>query len=98
MSLHALKSSEGYKDCGSRACSRGTPTAKSSLLTLFESFSIVCGISVVFDIERSGSRGGNDEARRMLHEELDKSLEAIKHRGPDSRGIWISDDNYVGRW
>jgi hypothetical protein len=67
------------------------------LLTLFGSFLTMCGISVVVDVERSGSRGRNDEARRMLHEELDNSLEAIKHRGPDSRGIWISEDNYVGR-
>ncbi|RAQ99514.1 asparagine synthase [Stemphylium lycopersici] len=31
-----------------------------------------------------------------MHEELSSSLDAIAHRGPDSRGIWISEDNYVG--
>jgi hypothetical protein len=76
----------------------GHPAAKSSLLTLAGLPPTMCGISVVVDIERSGSRGRNDEARRMLYEELDKSLDAIKHRGPDTRGIWISEDNYVGRW
>jgi asparagine synthase (glutamine-hydrolysing) len=27
---------------------------------------------------------------------LDASLDEIQHRGPDSRGHWISDDNRVG--
>jgi len=31
-----------------------------------------------------------------LAQKLDASLDMIKHRGPDSRGQWISDDKRVG--
>lgn len=27
---------------------------------------------------------------------IDSSLDAIKHRGPDSHGTWVSDDGKVG--
>lgn len=57
----------------------------------------MCGISVVVDVERQRWRGGDDKVRCKMHEELSSSLDAIAHRGPDSRGIWISEDNYVGK-
>jgi hypothetical protein len=34
--------------------------------------------------------------RDDVQEALDASLDKIQHRGPDSRGHWISDDNRVG--
>jgi len=37
-----------------------------------------------------------DEGIAKLAKELDDSLELIKHRGPDSRGQWISPDKRVG--
>lgn len=38
---------------------------------------------------------GNPIHDSIAHE-LDASLEQIKHRGPDSRGQWISPDGRVG--
>ncbi|PVI02690.1 glutamine-hydrolyzing asparagine synthase [Periconia macrospinosa] len=56
----------------------------------------MCGISVLVDLERRvDSRLAGDEAKCRMYEELDKSLDMIVHRGPDSRGIWISEDNRV---
>lgn len=37
-----------------------------------------------------------DEEAAKLAIELDQSLDIIAHRGPDSRGQWISDDKRVG--
>jgi hypothetical protein len=34
--------------------------------------------------------------RKEICSTLDASLDKIKHRGPDSRGRWISEDNRVG--
>ncbi|KAL9055061.1 MAG: hypothetical protein Q9206_003291 [Seirophora lacunosa] len=31
-----------------------------------------------------------------VEEQLDRSLAAIDHRGPDSRGVWVSDDGNIG--
>jgi len=39
---------------------------------------------------------GHASARKEIARDLDKSLDQIKHRGPDSRGHWISGDNRVG--
>ncbi|OJD36739.1 asparagine synthase [Diplodia corticola] len=50
----------------------------------------MCGISCIV---HQGEPSGID--RDKLSRELDASLEAIKHRGPDSRGQWISPDNRV---
>lgn len=50
----------------------------------------MCGISCVV---HQGDPSAID--RTQLSQELSASLEAIKHRGPDSRGQWISDDNRV---
>jgi len=38
----------------------------------------------------------HDDYARRLSKELDLSLDMIEHRGPDSRGQWISDDKRVG--
>ena len=37
-----------------------------------------------------------NHARKQILHDLDKSLDLIKHRGPDSRGHWLSKDNRVG--
>jgi hypothetical protein len=34
--------------------------------------------------------------RQRVFQDLKASLDMIKHRGPDSRNHWISDDNRVG--
>ena len=36
------------------------------------------------------------QQRREVSQALDASLDMIDHRGPDSRGQWISEDNRVG--
>jgi asparagine synthetase B (glutamine-hydrolysing) len=36
------------------------------------------------------------QERKKLLRDLDQSLDKIKHRGPDSRGHWLSADNRVG--
>ncbi|KAE8369554.1 asparagine synthase [Aspergillus caelatus] len=55
----------------------------------------MCGISAYVDIQ--GPNGpplqGSAEGRKT---ELNKSLDIIKHRGPDARGVWMSADTRVG--
>lgn len=38
----------------------------------------------------------DDDYGLRLAKEIDSSLDMIDHRGPDSRGQWISDDKRVG--
>lgn len=71
----------------------------------------MCGISCIVTLQQPGTGHGKRETltngvngihakgtadREELANELDESLEMIKHRGPDSRGHWISDDMRVG--
>ncbi|KAJ7457816.1 nucleophile aminohydrolase [Mycena latifolia] len=51
----------------------------------------MCGLTAVFHpdgVDRPSAKG--------LESQLEESLEIIKHRGPDSRGIYISPDLRVG--
>ncbi|KAF2090147.1 asparagine synthase [Saccharata proteae CBS 121410] len=52
----------------------------------------MCGISCILQQEAPDASA---EYTAHLSRELDGSLELIKHRGPDSRGHWISPDNRV---
>lgn len=45
--------------------------------------------------ELHGSESSNDVAG-SLQNQINNSLDTIKHRGPDSHGSWISDDHRVG--
>lgn len=71
----------------------------------------MCGISCIVALENctyrpksphhvphgiEGIELDNDAHRTAIAAELDASLELIKHRGPDSRGQWISPDKCVG--
>lgn len=72
----------------------------------------MCGISCILGLEGQAAHpppsehingvnghvvNGEVDCKRLeLEKELDASLELIKHRGPDSRGHWISPDNRVG--
>jgi asparagine synthase (glutamine-hydrolysing) len=68
----------------------------------------MCGISCVFGLkahspepqqhQTNGHTNGDThmQERKKLLRDLDQSLEKIKHRGPDSRGHWLSADNRVG--
>lgn len=42
------------------------------------------------------SKSSGDHVRDELTKEMHDSLDLINHRGPDSRGQWISPDNRVG--
>ncbi|OCF42611.1 asparagine synthase (glutamine-hydrolyzing) [Kwoniella heveanensis CBS 569] len=48
----------------------------------------MCGIVALLTTES----GSLSDDRGQLKEQLDASLDRIQHRGPDGRGIWISDD------
>lgn len=52
----------------------------------------MCGISVVIALQ--GTR--LDNGKRSIAAQLNESLDRISHRGPDSRGIWVNDDQTVG--
>ena len=55
----------------------------------------MCGISCVVALKER-TRHVNEQDKKHLEERLAKSLEQIRHRGPDSTGTWISDDGRVG--
>lgn len=52
----------------------------------------MCGISVVIALQ--GTR--LDKGKRSIAAQLNESLDRISHRGPDSRGTWVNDDQTVG--
>lgn len=71
----------------------------------------MCGISCILALRHAhhsvkdagalpnglkGATINGDVDENNLAKELDDSLEMIKHRGPDSRGQWISPDKRVG--
>ncbi|KJZ74788.1 hypothetical protein HIM_05905 [Hirsutella minnesotensis 3608] len=60
----------------------------------------MCGISVIVALEEARhvsqrTKHVNGDARRESERALGESLEMIAHRGPDSRGTWISDDGRI---
>lgn len=65
----------------------------------------MCGISCVVALDRCGDSiasspkaPGNETELQNLEQQLEASLEIIKHRGPDSRGHYISADRKVGKF
>ena len=57
----------------------------------------MCGISCIVAIEeRTGLVNKQDKA--TIKDRLTKSLEQIRHRGPNSTGIWISQERRVGKY
>lgn len=57
----------------------------------------MCGISCIISLDRTqGYAADCLDDPETLAKQLDSSLELIKHRGPDSRGQWISPDSKVG--
>jgi asparagine synthase (glutamine-hydrolysing) len=51
----------------------------------------MCGITCAVAL-----RGAEKRDKTWLDSALDKSLNNIKHRGPDAKGWWISDHCRVG--
>lgn len=57
----------------------------------------MCGISCIVSLDRAQGHAADCLSdTKTSAKQLDDSLELIKHRGPDSRGQWISPDNKVG--
>ena len=62
----------------------------------------MCGISAIValtDPVQGGHRAtGNNKGddNDALTREMENSLQLIKHRGPDSSGIWINPDQRIG--
>lgn len=57
----------------------------------------MCGISAVVALDSVKSSTLNDPYyRTWLRQSLNESLATIKHRGPDARSQWISDNCRVG--
>lgn len=60
----------------------------------------MCGISARVALGPSnGSKAAKaslESSLEAIRGQLDKSLDAIAHRGPDAKGIWVSDDGGVG--
>jgi asparagine synthase (glutamine-hydrolysing) len=55
----------------------------------------MCGISCIVTL-----RGHHSlcKDRDSLGKKIDESLNTIKHRGPDSNGYWISDNERIGMY
>ncbi|KAG6365790.1 hypothetical protein INS49_007401 [Diaporthe citri] len=51
----------------------------------------MCGISVVVALHGTSL----DDGTRSTAAQLNESLNRISHRGPDSRGVWVNDDQSV---
>lgn len=59
----------------------------------------MCGLSVCFHLKRpdQGKKNGqHEEQQSRLAAQLHSSVESMRHRGPDAKGVWISPDNGIG--
>lgn len=61
----------------------------------------MCGISAVVTLTKASANGHPSEqeekrSKDVLQQEMIKSLDFIKHRGPDAKGIWVSLDQSIG--
>ena len=56
----------------------------------------MCGITCIVALDQKHNRA-TSEVKNGISQRLNKGLELIRHRGPDSSGEWISDDGRVGR-
>ena len=57
----------------------------------------MCGITAIVATHRIQQSVLDHEHRQLLALKLESSLSNIYHRGPESCGIWMSDDNRVGK-
>ena len=59
----------------------------------------MCGISAWFDLQnrkRNEGTEGYQQQRAKLTAQLDDSVESMRHRGPNAKGIWVSPDSDTG--
>lgn len=58
----------------------------------------MCGLTAF--LAQHGAPGSEENGRVPTYnteEALEASMEIVKHRGPDARGHWVSDDSQVGK-
>lgn len=59
----------------------------------------MCGLTAFLTLNADASdHSPTDESPEALRHQMDKSLEMVKHRGPDARGQWLSPDCRVGEY
>ncbi|KAI8310542.1 Amidase chyE [Colletotrichum sp. SAR11_59] len=58
----------------------------------------MCGITATIALGQGSKTNGHVKKvdNSPLRKELEESLKAIAHRGPDASGVWISDDGAIG--
>lgn len=54
----------------------------------------MCGICCV--VQLHGEKPKSPSPPAIEKRELEGCLDYIRHRGPDSNGVWVSDDGRVG--
>lgn len=58
----------------------------------------MCGLTAFLALHGHPASGPNGHVPTInTKDALEASMEIIKHRGPDARGHWISDDSQVGK-
>lgn len=57
----------------------------------------MCGISVRISLRSSNGNAPKTPGVEAIKGQLDRSLDLIAHRGPDSKGFWVSEDGSVGK-
>ena len=58
----------------------------------------MCGLTACLDYREHEHLANARDIASKLEEEVENSLELVKHRGPDARGQWISSDGRIGRY
>lgn len=60
----------------------------------------MCGASVIVSLRRKHEETNGAAAAKTSDKEsrLAKSLDALAHRGPDARGVWIDPTGEVGTY
>ncbi|KAL4883930.1 nucleophile aminohydrolase [Aspergillus karnatakaensis] len=58
----------------------------------------MCGLTAILSLDGRANcpQYDNNTDPEVLSEQMDESLELVKHRGPDARGQWFSPDHRVG--
>lgn len=56
----------------------------------------MCGLTAFLRLGRDNTPRNSEDSPQTLGKQIDDSLELVKHRGPDARGQWLSEDLRVG--
>lgn len=59
----------------------------------------MCGISAWLSLgtpQQNGHTNASEKHRTKLATQLDCSVESMRHRGPDAKGVWVSPDGTAG--